>query len=39
MVDKINSMKEDGGDRREMEYFEIDRDEDLLVDNLVQGIK
>ncbi len=39
MADKINTMKEEGGDRREMEYFEIDKDEDLLVDNLVQGIK
>jgi hypothetical protein len=39
MADKINTMKEEGGDRRHMEYFEIDKDEDLLVDNLVQGIK
>jgi hypothetical protein len=39
MADKINTMKEEGGDRREMEYFEIDKDEELLVDNLVQGIK
>ena len=39
MADKINTMKEEGGERRDMEYFEIDKDEDLLVDNLVQGIK
>lgn len=39
MADKINTMKEEGEDRREMEYFEIDKDEELLVDNLVQGIK
>ena len=39
MAEKINTIKEGGGGRKEMEYFEIDKDENLLVDNLVQGIK
>ena len=39
MAEKINTIKEEGGGRKEMERFEIDKDENLLVDNLVQGIK
>ena len=39
MAEKINTIKEGGGGRKEMERFEIDKDENLLVDNLVQGIK
>ena len=39
MAEKINTIKEEGGGWKEMEYFEIDKDENLLVDNLVQGIK